>query len=121
MNSVSLIGNIATSLTLRTTKTKKAVCEFNVAVDRINSDETDFIPVTAWETTAMNLVKYCDKGSKIGITGHLAQSSYVDTEGKKRSKVFVRATVIEFLSTKPKNPDFTNDFEDEIVNDEVNE
>jgi single-stranded DNA-binding protein len=47
MNSVSLIGNIATSLSLRTTKTKKSVVSFNLAVHRLGGEETDFIPVTA--------------------------------------------------------------------------
>jgi single-stranded DNA-binding protein len=67
----------------------------------------------------MNLAKYCDKGSKIAVSGRLKQDAYVDADGKSHSKIYVLSTKVEFLSSKPKSPDFADDFEDEIVDDEL--
>lgn len=105
MNTVQLIGNIATEITLSQTKSEKNVAHFVIAINDYN--ETDFIPVTVWNNVALNLHQYCHKGSKIAIVGKLKQDSYMEGE-KKRSRIYVVARTIEFLTPKEK----------EIVDDE---
>ena len=66
MNNVVLIGNISTDLELKQTMNGKSVCQFNLAINGYG-EKTDFIPVQVWNKQAENLVKFQQKGSKIGV------------------------------------------------------
>lgn len=98
MNQVTLIGNIANDLELKQTTNSKAVCQFNLAVSRYN-DGADFIPIQVWGKQAENLVKFQQKGNKIGVIGRITVDSY-DKNGEKRTFTKVVAHEVEFLQPK---------------------
>ena len=98
MNNVVLIGNISTDLELKQTMNGKSVCQFNLAVNGYG-EKTDFIPVQVWNKQAENLVKFQQKGSKIGVSGRLSVDSY-EQDGQKKTFTKVVAHEIEFLGAK---------------------
>lgn len=112
MNSVQLIGNIATDLTLSKTQNGKDVVRFLLAVNF--RDHADFIPVEAWNNLALNVHQYCQKGSKIAVVGYLHQYNTMEEE-KRHLHIRVVAMQVEFLSPH------VNDILDDEWSDEAEE
>ena len=101
MNSVIITGNICNDLALKSTDSGKSVCSFNLAVKRpFVKDVTDFFRVVSWNKQAENLLKYCGKGSRIGVSGTLTSRTYDDEEGRKCTIYEIVANEIEFLGNK---------------------
>lgn len=99
MNSIVLIGRITKDLELRTTEGQKSVCNFTLAVNRIGSEQADFINVAVWGKQAENLCEYQGKGSLISVSGALRVDNY-EVEGQKKYNTYVSANNIEFLSAR---------------------
>lgn len=100
MNKAIIIGRIANDLQLVNTANDNKKCEFNIAVDRIGTDKTDFIPVVVWNKQAENLVKYQKKGSLIAVDGSNRVDKYINENGENRYKHYILANNIQFLGTK---------------------
>jgi single-strand DNA-binding protein len=99
MNTVNLIGNLASDVELREFSEEKRLATFRLAVDRgSKNDEADFFRIAAWDRQAQLCADYLSKGRKIGVEGRLRQRSWED-EGQKRSRVEVVAHRIHFLSS----------------------
>ena len=113
MNKVILIGNISTDIDLRFTPGNGTpVAKFNIAVNEYNSAEKKnvpvFIPVVIWGKQAESTAQYCQKGSKISVSGRISVRSYDDKEGNKRYVTEVIADNfggIGFLSFKNNGQD----------------
>lgn len=104
MNNVSLLGRPTTDIELRTTTSGKSVVSFTIAVKRkYSKDETDWIPVVAWEKTAEFLSKYVRKGQMIAIDGSIQTRKYTDKNGNNRQAVEVVAANAYFASEKVDN------------------
>ena len=104
MNKAVLVGRICKDIELRYTKNGKATTDFIIAVNRnyknINGEyETDFINITVYGPTAENIASFCRKGDMIGIEGGLRHDVY-ETENGKRSKDYILAEKVMFLSPK---------------------
>ena len=104
MNDVTLIGRISNDLEIKTTGDIK-ILNFNIAINRAGSDKADFIPCTAFNQVAENMVKYQKKGSLIAVKGSIRQSEYTDKEGNKRMMLNVTANRVKFLETTTKADD----------------
>lgn len=80
MNNVSIVGNITRDIELNSTASGIATSRFSIAVNRrpdANGErKADFFNCVAWRKTAEFLAKYCKKGSRVAITGHLVSGSY---------------------------------------------
>ncbi len=100
MNQINLIGRLTKDPEIRQTQNNKSVCEFDIAVNRIGQEQTDFITCVVWEKQAENLTKYQSKGSLIAVNGALRVDKYQNQEGENRYKTYVLATNIEYLSSK---------------------
>lgn len=98
MNNVSLFGRIANDLELKTTTSGKQICNFNLAINKYNSEDANFIPCRVWNKTAENLTRYKKKGDQIVLNGTIEVSNYEDTDGNKRKNVYVNANQIFFVS-----------------------
>lgn len=104
MNSISLIGNICNDLELKQTTSGKSVLSFNLAVSRPHvKDVTDFIPTKVWGQAAEYLATYAKKGVRIGISGKLTTSKYVDKSGNNRTAFEVEADTAEICSSSREN------------------
>ena len=100
MNSVQLIGNISTDIDLAATPNGKFVAKFNIAVNNpYNREKTSFLPVEVWGKIAENTAEYCNKGSKVGIVGHIEVDQW-ERDGERKYKTKVVASSVEFLTQK---------------------
>jgi len=88
INSVVLVGRVATDVTLRYTPNGQPVAQFRLAVDRPSRDKenrkTDFIPVVTWGKAAEAAARYLQKGRLAGVRGRLQIREYQDREGARR-------------------------------------
>jgi single-strand DNA-binding protein len=99
VNSVTLIGNLATEVETREVGDDKKVANFLLAVDRPTADdEADFVRITAWNRQAEVCAQFLTKGRRVAVDGRLRSSFWEDADGKKRSAIEVVAKSIEFLS-----------------------
>lgn len=92
-----MIGRLTRDLELKTTKSGKSVCEFSLAVEA-GKDQTDFIDCIAFDTLAENLATYQQKGNRIAVQGSIKKDVWKNKDGENRSKTYVRANVIKYLS-----------------------
>jgi single-strand DNA-binding protein len=105
MNSVHLIGNLATDVELRDVEPKeeaeqKKVASFLLAVDRGSRDGgADFVWVTAWDRQAELCAEYLSKGGRVAVDGRLKSRTW-EQDGRRRDAVEVVARRVEFL-TRP--------------------
>ena len=118
MNSVNIMGRIATDLALRPVRSSAGVVlNFRVAVDRYagGGKVTDFIRCTAWGKTAERICTYLTKGNMIAISGSLTTGDYVDRNGIRRftTDIFVR----DFYFTGDKFRKNKNEDEEDIYDD----
>lgn len=105
LNKVMLIGNLTRDPELRHTPKGSAVADLSVAVNRKTQDgnggwkdETTFVDVTVWGSTAENAHKYLSKGRGVFIEGRLQMDMWDDkATGQKRSKLKVVAENLQFL------------------------
>jgi single-strand DNA-binding protein len=115
VNSISLIGRLGRDPEVRFTSTGKAVANFTIAVDEKWGDQkqTHWFKVVAWEKSAEFAQKYFAKGSKIGITGRLAQRKWVDKDNNNRESIEIIAERFDFAGEKkdasPKGDAFEGD------------
>ena len=97
MNSVHLIGNLATDVELRDAGEAK-VASFLLAVDRASRDGgADFVWITAWERQGELCSEYLAKGSRVAIDGRLKSRTW-EQDGRRRDAVEVVARRVEFLT-----------------------
>lgn len=110
MNNVNIIGRIASDvLKFNIKEFNKDVVKFAIAVDNRTRKtdgrkDTFFFECEAWDVVAQRIYENVDKGSKVGITGHLEQAKFTKKDGSKGSLVKIVVSGIEFLSDKPKTP-----------------
>lgn len=105
MNRVELIGRITKDAELRYTASNTAVSKFTLAITRQKNndgtEETDFIPCTAFGKRAELIGKYCKKGDQMAIEGNIRTGSY-EKEGKKYYTTEVYIDNVQFLTKKEK-------------------
>lgn len=106
LNCVVLLGRLTADPELRTTASGVSVARFRIAVDRSyarpgEEKQTDFIPVTAWRSTADFVSKYFHKGSMIAVQGELRMNTYQDkATGQNRTTYEVMANSVSFTGSK---------------------
>jgi len=101
MNSVQLIGNLATEVELREAGEQK-VASFLLAVNRASRDGgADFVWITAWERQAELCDEYLAKGSRVAVDGRLKSRTW-EQDGRRRDAVEVVARRVEFLTAPPR-------------------
>jgi single-strand DNA-binding protein len=101
MNSINLIGRMTATPELKQTTTGKAVCNFDIAVDRPRQkDVTDFFTVVAWNGTAEYVCKYATKGENLAVCGVLTTRAYEDRDGNKRKVYEILADTVHVIFGK---------------------
>ena len=105
LNSIAIMGRIATDIELRHTQNGVATSTFRVAVDRDFKDrdgnkKTDFLSVVCWRGTAEFISKYMGKGRLVGVTGRLQVRDYTDKDGNKRTVTEIVADNVYFGDSK---------------------
>ena len=104
-NKVILCGNLVETPELKATTQGIPVTNFRIAVSRKTKkegqQETDFISVIAWRSTAEFVCRNFTKGKSILICGRLQQRSWTDNDGNKHYTMDVIADEVTFVDKKP--------------------
>lgn len=107
MNTAILIGRITKDLELKRTTSNLEYCNFTLAINRPvakgQKPQADFINCVAWRQQAVNLTRFCGKGSQIAVEGSIQTGSYKNQQGQTVYTTTVVAHKITFLSTKQEN------------------
>lgn len=103
MNRVELIGRLTRNPELRYTSSNVAVANFSLAINRPYKkdevQETDYINCKAFNKSAENINKYCNKGDLLGLEGRIQTRSYE----KDDKKYYATEVIVEnyyFLTPK---------------------
>jgi single-strand DNA-binding protein len=97
MNTVSLIGNLASDVELREVGDDKKVANFLLAVGRGGRDAgADFVGVSVWDRQGELCAEYLSKGRRVGVVGYLRSRNW-EEEGKRRRVIEVVALRVDFL------------------------
>ena len=113
MNQVGLVGRITKDPVLRQLSEGRNQTSFSIAINRPfkNSQgmvDADFIYCVANGKLAEHIVKYCGKGSLIGINGRIQTGSYM----KDNQKVYTTEVIVEtvrFYALKSPNQSTSTD------------
>lgn len=102
---------------------ENSVADLSVAVNNGYGDrqKTAFLDVTVWGKQAEACAKYLAKGDAVYLEAFPQTESW-ETDGQKRYKLKFTATLVDFLSTKPKSntsSDNSSDIEQVATNDEI--
>lgn len=106
MNHVTLIGRLTKDSETRYTQGDKPMCiaRFTLAVDRRfkkqGEQSADFISCVAFGKTGEFIEKYCKKGTKLGVVGHIQTGSYTNKDGQKVFTTDVAVDEAEFAESK---------------------
>lgn len=105
INSVVISGNLGQDPEIRYFESGNSVTSFNLAVGGYSKGEktTDWVECKVWGKPGETVVNYCKKGSKIGLTGRLAQEKWQSADGGNRSKLVVVGFQVELLDSKQDN------------------
>ena len=108
MNQVGLVGRITKDPTLRQLSEERNQTTFTIAINRPfkNSQgmvDADFIYCVANGKLAEHIVKYCGKGSLIGINGRIQTGSYINRENQKVYTTEVVVEAVRFYVLKSPN------------------
>jgi single-strand DNA-binding protein len=95
MNTVHLIGRLATDVDVKEVDGGSRVSSFVLAVDR-NEEEADFFRIKAWNYQAEAAGERLSRGRRIAVEGTLRQDVY-EKDGEERKAVSVVAKRIEYL------------------------
>ena len=75
------------------------VTNLAVAVNNpLSKDEVFYADVQAWGKVGENCNKYLTKGKRVLVEGRLKTNTWTNKEGDNRSKVYVVANSVQFLS-----------------------
>ncbi|MGN7478117.1 single-stranded DNA-binding protein [Solibacillus silvestris] len=105
MNHVGLVGRTTKDAMIRHLSEGRVQTNFVLAINRTykNSEgmvDADFISCVAWGKTAEAIVKYCGKGSLIGVKGRLQSRTYLNRENQKVYTMEVNAEDVRFYALK---------------------
>ncbi|MEK9197455.1 single-stranded DNA-binding protein [Ureibacillus sp. 179-F W5.1 NHS] len=109
MNQVGLVGRLTRDPELRQISENRVQTSFSIAINRNfrnnqGSVDADFVPCVAWGRLAERIVKYCGKGSLVGINGRLQSRSYMNRDNLKVYTVEVVVDDVRFIILKsPQN------------------
>ena len=108
-NIVVMTGNLTRKPELRYTPSGTAIADFGLASNRrykVGDDmkeETCFIGVTVFGSTAVAVASHLDKGRKVLVEGRLQFHAWETEVGQKRSKLEIVAERVNFLPQANRN------------------
>lgn len=110
INNITIAGRLVADPEMSTIGEKETTkAAFRVAVSRVGTDKTDFIPVVVLGKIAENCGKYLVKGQEVGVTGSYRVDTWKDNDGNSKSKAYVFADGVQF-GAKPNGAKSDNDY-----------
>lgn len=105
INTVVLVGRLATDVEMKYTSDGVPLASFRIAVDRRFKEGADFFTVNCWRKQAEFADKFLFKGRLVGIEGSLEERTWTDDDGNRKSMVRVQAESVQALDSKKDGPD----------------
>lgn len=109
-NRVVVMGNVTRDPEIKRLPSGVAVLDLGVAINEKSKnkageliEKTVFLDVAVWDKQAENCAQYLRKGAPVLVEGKLQMDEWTSKEGEKRSKLRVRADMVQFLGA-PKRP-----------------
>ena len=122
MNIVAIIGNITHDLKLNSGEKDGYawnILNLSIAVNKYQKDKDDkvnYFKCVAGGNTAINIIKYFKKGSKIAITGELDTETYKNKEtGANVNNTIIRVNKFDFVEKKNADNDSNNNYQAETT------
>lgn len=104
INQVCLVGRLTKDPFNNSTE-NITIAGFILACENGDKDKTtSFIPCKVFGASASNVLKYCKKGSLVGVSGKLKQSVFTDKNGNEKNIIEVIASTVTFISTPKEKP-----------------
>ncbi len=108
INSVCLIGNLASDPEIRSTPSGIKVAKMRIAVNEYwtnrqtgeRNERTHWFALNAWDRMADTCERYLRKGQKIAIRGSLEYQEWSTPDGTKRSRIEIRVKEMEMLAPR---------------------
>ena len=106
INKCVLTGRLGADPELKQTTTRKAVCNFRIAVTRpkakgAETAEADWFEVITWDGVAELSSQHLAKGQRVTVIGCLRTRTWTDIKGGKHREVELHAEQVVFMSAKP--------------------
>jgi single-strand DNA-binding protein len=95
INEVIMCGRLTKDIELRYTQNEKAVCNFNLAIQK-NADEAIFPNCVAWNNTAEFISEHCAKGDKIVVYGFVNTRQWEDDDEETHYVTEIVVTKMDF-------------------------
>lgn len=100
MNTITLLGRVATVPELKSTASGTSVCSFRLAVRRSGTNSTtDFFTIVAWRQTAEFAAHHLRRGERIALSGTLITRPVTAADGVSRTVCEIVANQIEFADS----------------------
>ena len=100
INSVTLMGRLASDPEFKVTPSGVEVTTFRLAVG--DGDDVSFINCVAWRRTAIFVHQYFTKGKMLALEGYIQSRQYTDKNGNNRTAFEVVLRTASFCGDKPK-------------------
>ncbi|MGD1822076.1 MAG: single-stranded DNA-binding protein [Pleomorphochaeta sp.] len=109
-NFIVIEGRLTKDPILRNFKNNNCVCTFTIAVnssykgkDESYVQEVGFFDIDVWNNAARACNQYLKKGCKIRVKGALKLRKWENSDGSKKSKVYIKADNVEFSNNEVKS------------------
>lgn len=106
LNKMTIIGNLGADPEVRYLDGGAVVATFNVATTEKYTnrngekvEQTEWFRVELWNEQAKVAEKYLKKGNSVYVEGRLRTELWTDKEGKERTSLKVRASVMQLLGS----------------------
>lgn len=106
LNKMTIIGNLGADPEVRYLDGGAVVATFNVATTEKYTnrngekvEQTEWFRVELWNEQAKVAEKYLKKGNSVYVEGRLRTELWTDKEGKERTSLRVRATIMQLLGS----------------------
>lgn len=107
MNKYIVSGRLVKDVTVKEAKVgndTKKVASSTLAVKKYNSDETEFIDLTAWNNTADFMARNYIKGDGVVVIGIPSAKAYQTKDGEIKAQLTISVSEIERTTPKQNKP-----------------
>ena len=103
MSKIQIIGNVGRDPEMRMTPNGKPVCDFSVAVNRVQTgggertEQTDWYRVSCWGKQAETAQQYLTKGQSIYVDGRFTPRTYIKKDNVEKLSLDISCNDFQML------------------------
>jgi len=106
MSKIQIIGNVGRDPEMRMTPNGKPVCDFSVAVNRVQTgggertEQTDWYRVSCWGKQADTAQQVVQKGQQIYVDGRFTPRTYMNKENVEKLSLDISCNDFQLLGSR---------------------